>query len=42
MFLKIDVNNTVTFYLVSLRYREIITLKTATVYNELYFFLSKS
>ena len=39
MFRKSSVNKTVQFFLVSLKYREIITGKTVTLYKKLYFLI---
>ena len=39
MFCKSNVNETVKFYLISLKYREIITVKVVTLYKKLYVFI---
>ena len=41
MFRKSNLNKTVNFFLVSLKYREIKTIKTVTLYKNLYFFSLK-
>ena len=41
MFCKSDVNKTVYFFSVSLKCREIITVKTVTLYKKLYFFIKR-
>ena len=41
MFWKSTVNKTVTLFLVLLKYREIITVKTVTLYKKIYFILLK-
>ena len=41
MFYKSNVNKTVQFFLVSLKYREIITVETQTLYKKLYFFIKR-
>ena len=38
MFRKSSADNLVQFFLVSLKYREIITVKTVALYKKLYFF----
>ena len=42
MFRKGNVNKTVQFFLVLLKYREIITVKTVTLYKKLFFSLKVS
>ena len=39
MFCKSNVNKAVYFFLLSLNYREIMTVKTTTLYKKLYFFI---
>ena len=41
MFRKSNVNKTVSFFLVLLKHREIVTVKTVTLYKKLVFFLLK-
>ena len=41
MFRRSNLNKTVKFFLVSLKYREIKTIKTVTLYKNLYFFSLK-
>ena len=42
MFCKSNVNQTVYFFLVLLKYGEIIRVKTVTLYTKLFFFFIKS
>ena len=39
MFRKSNVNKTVKLFLVSLKYREIITVKTVALYNKQFFYI---